>query len=135
MYAIGYKHIFSNTQNVLCFKLYEYLFSYSNYNTICIFNPEGPLKLFYSVPGLFKQSDVSMSRKLSAAEVEAARECFAIYSSKHKLSRENLGKALRSVGANPSNQDLQRIMDEMRLPDSLTFEDFLVSARVYCQFV
>ena len=68
-----------------------------------------------------------MPRRLSPEELTSARECFAIYSSQQRLHRDNLGKALRSVGANPSNQDIQKIVHELRLPDKLTFDDFLVS--------
>ncbi|KAF2360899.1 EF-hand domain [Trinorchestia longiramus] len=66
-----------------------------------------------------------MSHRLSAQEVESAKECFAIYSKQHKLPRDNLGKALRSLGANPSNQDLQKLVTKMRVPDPLSLADFL----------
>lgn len=67
-----------------------------------------------------------MPRRLSPAEVAAAKECFAIYCSRQRLPREDLGKALRSLGANPSNQDLQKIVTEMRVPDPLSLDDFLM---------
>jgi len=65
-----------------------------------------------------------MPRKLSEAEVNSARECFAIFGRQHKLPRENLGKALRSLGANPSNKDLSEIIASLRLPEMITFEEF-----------
>ncbi|KAA0187132.1 putative Calmodulin A [Hyalella azteca] len=66
-----------------------------------------------------------MAHRLGAREIESAKECFAIYSINHKLPRNNLGKALRSLGANPSNQDLQQMIAKMRVPDPLSLQDFL----------
>jgi len=65
-----------------------------------------------------------MPRQLSGEEVRAARECFAIYGREHKLPRDNLGKALRSLGANPSNRDLADIVAALKLPEMITFEEF-----------
>ena len=67
-----------------------------------------------------------MPRQLSTKELTSARECFAIYSDHHRLTLDNLSKALRSLGANPSNDDIRKIVAHMRLSDKLTFDDFLV---------
>ncbi|XP_071529917.1 uncharacterized protein [Panulirus ornatus] len=66
-----------------------------------------------------------MPRNLSPAQISEAKECFAIYSREGKMPIGDLGKALRSLGINPTNSDIKKLIAEIGSPSSLNFDIFM----------
>merc|ERR1712098_610089 len=50
-----------------------------------------------------------------------------IYSKGDKLSLDQLGDALRSLGSNPSNEEVKKLVQALDLTESLTIEEFLTA--------
>ena len=68
-----------------------------------------------------------MSRKISAAMLKESTECFTIYSKNGIMAIEDLGMALRSLGLNPTNKEIDDLEKELGHPSGINYEIFKVS--------
>ncbi|XP_068241946.1 calmodulin-like [Palaemon carinicauda] len=66
-----------------------------------------------------------MPRRLTADEESEARECFAIFGKDGKMPIKDLGTALRSLGVNPTNSEVQALAAELGNPRTVDYETFL----------
>ncbi|KAB7495515.1 Calmodulin [Armadillidium nasatum] len=65
-----------------------------------------------------------MPRELSQEELSEAEECFSIFSQEGKLYLKDLGLALRSLGYNPSNSEVQDIVLKFGATTHIDFNRF-----------
>ncbi|CAL4111937.1 unnamed protein product [Meganyctiphanes norvegica] len=66
-----------------------------------------------------------MPRKLTKEEMAEAQECFSIYQNNNKMQTSDLGNALRSVGINPSEEDVKKVIHELGNPPTIPLETYL----------
>ncbi|XP_076045487.1 uncharacterized protein LOC143027798 [Oratosquilla oratoria] len=66
-----------------------------------------------------------MSRKLRPEEQKEAQECFTIFSKSGKMETANLGMAVRSLGLNPTNNEVEQALHELGRPLTINFQEFL----------
>ncbi|KAK7076460.1 hypothetical protein SK128_005658, partial [Halocaridina rubra] len=66
-----------------------------------------------------------MPRRLSPAEEEEARQCFAIFGKNGQIPTKELGTALRSLGVNPTNAEVKAVAAELGNPPTVDFSSFL----------
>lgn len=68
-----------------------------------------------------------MPRRLTPAEVSEAKECFSIFGNKGAIPIADLGTALRSLGVNPTNQEIKNLIQEIGSPQAVNLDTFMVS--------
>jgi len=66
-----------------------------------------------------------MVDQLNKSQLQDVNECFFIYAQNGALALERLGDALRSLGWNPSNAEVQRMIKNTSLQDPIQLQDFL----------
>lgn len=66
------------------------------------------------------------SRQLSEEQMREAEECFFVFSQNGQLRVSELGPALRSLGFDPSNKEIDRVAGHIGAP-SINFDQFKVS--------
>lgn len=64
---------------------------------------------------------------LSKAFLTEAKECYSIYGRRDGIPIAELGNALRSLGVNPTNTELQNIIADIGSPASVSYDMFMVS--------
>ena len=67
-----------------------------------------------------------MPKKVNTAILKESMECFSIYSTNGQLASSDVGMALRSIGLNPSNADVKKVLEEVGNPPSVSYETFKV---------
>lgn len=67
-----------------------------------------------------------MPRQLTPAQISEAKECFSIYGRDGRIPIRDVGNALRSLGINPSNSEIAKVIQEIGSPPFVNFETFMV---------
>lgn len=66
-----------------------------------------------------------MPRQLTPAQISEAKECFSIYGRDGQIPIRDVGNALRSLGINPSNSEIAKVIQEIGSPPFVNFETFM----------
>ncbi|XP_050717220.1 calmodulin-like [Eriocheir sinensis] len=61
----------------------------------------------------------------SKAFLTEAKECYSIYGKRDGIPIAELGNALRSLGVNPTNTELQNIIADIGSPASVSYDMFM----------
>ncbi|XP_042205490.1 calmodulin-like [Homarus americanus] len=66
-----------------------------------------------------------MPRRLTQEQIKEAKECFSVYGRQEKIPIDQLGNALRSLGINPSNSEINDLIQEIGAPSAVNFDTFM----------